>query len=128
MPTTVMAGSSRGSCSRVPRNTGSAEKIAMATMNAGAAPIADKTPLHRSLANDDFERNRRAAAYQAQIDGASDALGTEQAHDFANAIDWPPVPGGHDIADEHSGARGRSIRIEAHQQNAAPAAQRLRSV
>jgi hypothetical protein len=47
-------------------------------------------------------------------DGAPDALGTEQTHDFANAIDWPPVPGGHNIADEHSGARGRSIRIKAH--------------
>ena len=50
--------------------------------------------------------------YQAQIHGATDALGTEQAHDFANAIDWLPVPGGNNIADEHSGVRGRSIRIK----------------
>ena len=94
----------------------------------GAAPVADKTLLHRSLANDNLERNRGAAPYQAQIHGATDALGTEQAHDFANAIDWLPVPGGNNIADEHSGARGRSIRIKAHDQNAAPAAQRLRPV
>ena len=58
--------------------------------------------------------------------GATDALGTEQAHDFANAIDRLPVPGADNIADERSGARGRSIRIKAHDQNAAPAAQRLR--
>ena len=43
---------------------------------------------------------------------ATDALGTEQPHDFANAIDWLPVPGGNNIADEHSCARGRSIRIK----------------
>jgi hypothetical protein len=100
----------------------------MATMNAGAAPIADKKLLHWSLANDNLERSRRATAYRAQIDSAPDALGTEQAHDFANAIDWPPVPGGNNIADEHSRARGRSIRIKVHDQNAAPAVQRLRSI
>jgi hypothetical protein len=100
----------------------------MATMNAWAAPIADKTLLHRSLANNNFERSRRATAYQAQIDGATDALGTEQAHDFANAINGLAVPSAHDIADEHSGAYGRSVWIKAHDQNAAPAAQRLRSV
>jgi hypothetical protein len=72
----------------------------------GAAPVADKTLLHRSLANDNLERNRGAAPYQAQIHGATDALGTEQAHDFANAIDRLPVPGGNNIADERSGARG----------------------
>jgi len=77
----------------------------MATMKARTAPIADKKLLHRSLANNNLERSRRATAYQAQIDGAPDALGTEQAHDFATALDWPPVPGGHNIADEHSGAR-----------------------
>jgi hypothetical protein len=52
-----------------------------------------------------------AAPYQAQVHGATDALGTEQAHDFANAIDRLPVPGADNIADERSGARGRSIRI-----------------
>ena len=106
MPTTVMAGSSRGSCSRLPRNTGSTEKIAMATMKClgllqwptrhyftGRSPT---TTLSAILA---------LAPYQAQIHGATDALGTEQAHDFANAIDWLPVPGGNNIADEHSGAR-----------------------
>ena len=77
----------------------------MAIMKAWVAPIADKKLLHRSLANNNLERSRRATAYQAQIDGAPDALGTEQAHDFATALDWPPVPGGHNIADEHSGAR-----------------------
>ena len=88
--------------------------------------MADKTLLHRSLANDNLERNRGAAPYQAQIHGATDALGTEQAHDFANASDWLAVPGGPNIADEHSGARGRSIRIKAHDQNGAPATQATR--
>lgn len=67
-------------------------------------------------------------AYQAQIDRAPDALGTEQAHNFANAIDGRPVPGGHNIADEHPGARRGSIRIKAHDENTTPAAQRLCSV
>ena len=42
IPTMTRTGSSRGSCSRLRRKTGSAEKIAMATMNACLlqAPIA----------------------------------------------------------------------------------------
>jgi hypothetical protein len=56
------------------------------------APIAPQLR-HGSLPDNHPEFGRRAAAYQSQIDGTPDALGSEQPHDFTHAIDWPPVPG-----------------------------------
>ena len=54
----------------------------------GAAPVAEKTLLHRSLANDNLERNRGAAPYQAQIHGATDA------HEFDR---FKGAPGGEEF-------------------------------
>src|SRR3984893_309475 len=71
-----------------------------------------------SLPDNHLEFGRCAAAYQLQIDGPPDARGSEQPHDFTNAIDWPPVPGLDNVADEQSGAPGRPGRINAHDQNA----------
>jgi hypothetical protein len=47
-------------------------------------------------------------------------------HDFAYAIDRFCIPSQDDVTHEQSGARGRPIRIYAHDQNATPAARRLR--
>jgi hypothetical protein len=47
-------------------------------------------------------------------------------HDIAHAIDRFCIPSHDDVTREQPGARGRPIRIDAHDQNAAPAARRLR--
>ena len=73
-----------------------------------------------------FTRRWSAAAYQSQIDSAACAVRPEELHDFAHAIDRFCIPGHDDVTHEQSGARGRSIRIDAHDENAAPAARRLR--
>src|SRR2546428_13314082 len=83
---------------------------------------------HGPLADYDPQRSRRAAAYQSQINGAPDALGSEQPDDFPHALDRLSIPGGYDITDENSRARGRSVRVDAHDENAAPAARRLRPI
>ena len=44
------------------------------------------------------------------------------------ALDRLSIPGGYDITDENSRARGRSVRVDAHDENAAPAARRLRPI
>jgi len=47
-------------------------------------------------------------------------------HDIAHAIDRFCIPSHDDVTHEQPGARGRPIRIYAHDENAAPAARRLR--
>src|SRR5262249_52385606 len=81
---------------------------------------------HGSLADDNPQRSRRTTAYQCEINGITDTLGSEQPHDFAHALDRLPIPGGDDITDKDSRARGGAVRIDAHDENAAPAARRLR--
>ena len=103
MPTTVITGSSRGSFSRVPRDAESAEKIAMATINLGYANRRQKL-LHRSLANDNLQRRRRATAYQAQITVRPTLSGPSK-RIISRPIDWPTVPGGNNIADSIPRAR-----------------------
>src|SRR5262249_2101886 len=127
IPTMTTAGSSRGSCSRLRRKTGSVEKIATATMKAGLLQSRPQLR-HGSLADDNPQRSRRTTAYQCEINGIPDALRSEQPHDFAHPLDRLPIPGGDDITDENSRARGRSIPVDAHDENTAPAARRLRPI
>src|SRR5262249_35022710 len=81
---------------------------------------------HGALADDNPQRSRRTTAYQCEINSIPDALGSEQPHYFPHTLDWFAIPGGDDITDENSRARRRSFRIDAHDENAAPAARRLR--
>ena len=112
------------------RKTGSAEKIATATMNACLLQAPTATPQLRygSLANDNLERSGRAAAYQSEINGAPDAFGPKQPHDFPHARDRLSIPGRDDITDENSRTRGWSVRVDAQDQNAALASQGLRPI
>src|SRR5262249_58212567 len=114
IPTSAKAGSSCGSCSRLRRKIGSIEKTATATMRAGLACSRRLQLRLGSLADDNPQRSRRATAYQFQINGAPDALGCEQPHDFTHALDRLSIPGGDDITDQNSRASGRSVRIDAH--------------
>ena len=75
MPTRVTAGSSRGSCSRLRRKIGSAEKMATATMKVLTAPFSPQLR-YGSLPDNHLEFGRCAAADQSQIDGTPDALGS----------------------------------------------------
>ena len=60
-----------------------------------------------------------------QLDQAIRRMGTA---DFTHAIDRFCIPCHDDVTHEQSGARGRPIRIYAHDQNATPAARRLRGM
>ena len=79
----------------------------------------------RSLAKNKLECRRYTAADQLQIDSATDAVRAQQMHDVAHAIDRFSIPSHDDVTHEQPGARGRPIRIDAHDENAAPAAHRL---
>src|SRR5580700_3156879 len=81
---------------------------------------------HRSLAESNLECHRSAAADQLQIDSSTDAVHAQQMHDIAHAIDRFCIPSHDDVTHEQPGPRGRPIRIDAHDENAAPAARRLR--
>src|SRR5580693_7952838 len=81
---------------------------------------------HRSLAESNLECRRSAAADQLQIDSSTDAVHAQQMHDIAHAIDRFCIPSHDDVTHEQPGARGRPIWIYAHDENAAPAARRLR--
>jgi hypothetical protein len=83
---------------------------------------------HGSLADDHPKGSRRTTAYQCEINVAPDTLGSKQPHDFAHALDRLPIPGGDDITDENSRSRGWSVRIDAHDENAAPAIRRWRPI
>src|SRR5262249_10223690 len=81
-----------------------------------------------SLADDNLQRSGRATAYQSEINGAPDAFGSEQPHDFPHTLDQLSIPCRDDITDENSRTRGRSVRVDAHDQNAALAGRSLRPI
>src|SRR5215831_4398333 len=81
-----------------------------------------------SLADDNLQRSGRATAYQLEINGAPGAFGSEQPHDFSHALDRLSIPGRDDITDENSRTRGRCVRVDAHDQNAALAGRSLRPI
>jgi hypothetical protein len=83
---------------------------------------------HRSLAESNLECRRSAAADQLQIDSSTDAIHAQQMHDIAHAIDRFCIPSHDDVTHEQPGARGRPIRIDTHDENAAHTARRLRVV
>src|SRR5262249_53164172 len=66
--------------------------------------------------------------YQSEINGAPDAFGSEQPHDFPHALDRLSIPGRDDITDENPRTRGRSLRVDAHDQNAALPGRSLRPI
>ena len=61
-------------------------------------------------------------AQQFKIDSLANAIRSEQAHDISHAVNLLLVPGGDDVADEHSGTCCWSVGIDAHNENPAPAA------
>src|SRR5262249_33516369 len=81
-----------------------------------------------SLANGNLQRSGRATAYQSEINGAPDAFGSKQTHDFPHALDRLSIPGRDDITDENSRTCGRSVRVDAHDQNAALAGRSVRPI
>jgi hypothetical protein len=99
----------------------------MATMN--ACLLQRRSQLrYGSLADDNLQRSGRATAYQSEINGAPDAFGSEKQHDFPHALDRLSIPGRDDITDENSRTRGRSVRVDAHDQIAALAGRSLRPI
>ena len=81
-----------------------------------------------SLADDNLQRSGRATAYQSEINGAPDAFGSEQPHDFPHALDRLSIPGRDDITDENSRTRGWSVRVDTHDQHAALASRSLQPI
>src|SRR5262249_60875727 len=110
-------GSSGGSCSRLRRKTGLLEKIATATIKQAFSNCRPRLR-HGSFADDNPQRSRRTTAYQCEINGVPNTLGSEQPHDFAHALDRLPIPGGDDIADENCRARRASGRLESTREEA----------
>src|SRR5262245_23763017 len=74
------------------------------------------------------QRSRCTTAYQSEINGGPDAFGSEQPHDFPHALDRLSIPGRDNITDENSRTRGRSVRVDAHDQNAALTGRSLRLI